>query len=349
MLAEGQADAVVMTRALVSDPALPRKIAEPAAEPVRPHVGMTRYFSVQGDWNRPLGDLANPRAGREALLPPPLLAASAPQAMLVVGGGPAGLEAAHTLARLGHRVTLREARPVLGGMATVLADTVEARAEFAPLVAYHGALLPRLGVELRTGAPVAADEPGLDAYHTVYVATGATAPQPALPGGGLVLTPRTLLSEAPPLPAPEAGRVAVLDSEGGFRMANAVEWLLARGYGVDIITEDLFVGRELVESAEFLWFPRIAQQGAAQSPHLRALAYDGRALRCEERFSGAERTFGPVAFVVAAAPEQPADALADALRARHPRVVTLGDARTPRLMGEAILHAHRAVLLESPP
>jgi uncharacterized protein (DUF2236 family) len=67
-------------------------------------------------------------------------------------------------------------------------------------------------------------------------------------------------------------------------------------------------------------------------------------LLCADRFSRAQRTLGPVAFVVAATPEVPDDTLLERLRASHPRVVTLGDARAPRLMGEAILHAHRTVV-----
>lgn len=354
VLAEAQADGVVMTRALVSDPDLPRKLAGVDPEPLRPHIGMTRYFSVQGDWNRPLSDLANPRAGREAELPP-IVRTAAPGRALVVGGGPAGAEAAATLARLGHAVTLREAAAELGGMAAVLARTVDARAEFALLVDYHAALLAHLGVTVELNRPVhpAAPETAaeLAAFDRVCVAVGAAPPPPAGLAGdaasaGRVVTPRALLAGEAELPPPGAGRVAIVDAEGGFRMANAAEWLLARGYGVDVITADFFVGRELVESAEFLWFPRVAPQGLGQHPLLQASALRGDTLHCQERFSGRERTFGPLAFVVSVEPEQPRLHLVEALRALHPRVVAVGDARAPRLMGEAILNAHRTVLLE---
>ncbi len=373
VLEQGQADAVVMTRALISDPELPQKVAgehgvagsprargsgaagspraRGSAEPLRPHIGMTRYFTVQGDWNRPLGDLINPRAGREGLLPPVTRtrAEGAPAAVLVVGAGPAGLEAAATLARQGHAVTLREAGPRLGGLAATLAQAVPARAEFAALVDYYAALLTHLGVTVQTGRPVSAGEPDLAAFAAIYVAVGADAPAPPFSIlAGRVLSPRALLGEPGDLPPPSAGRVAVVDREGGFRMANAAEWLLARGYAVDVISEDLYVGRELVESAEFLWFPRVAQQGLAQHASLQALRLEGDTLVCRERFAERERRFGPLAFVVCAQPEQPRAALAEALRRRHPRVHTVGDARAPRLMGEAILHAHRTVLLEPP-
>ncbi len=392
ILEQGQADALVMTRALISDPGLPRKARDLAAgraeEPIRPHIGNTRYFTVRGDWNRPLGDLANPRAGREGRLPP-VTRAAAPQRVLVVGAGPAGMEAAATLARQGHTVTLAERGPAIGGWARLLAERVPARAEYALLVAYHAALLPRLGVQVQLGRDITGAEEALAAYDTIYLATGAAAPESPLAQGAPVpvLSARRLLAGTNPgLPRPGQGRVAVVDSEGGFRMGNAVEWLLAAGYGVDVVTPDFFVGRELVESGEFLWFQRVAPQvsgasgeptaqpsgasseptaqpsgapseptaqldaalpelrGARFHPRTEALGWQGRELLLADRFSRAQRTLGPLVFVVITAPEAPDTAVLERLQGRHPRIITVGDARAPRLMGEAILNAHRAVV-----
>ena len=106
----------------------------------------------------------------------------------------------------------------------------------------------------------------------------------------------------------------------------------------------LFVGRELVESAEFLWFNRVAEQGTAFHPRTCFVAAAPDAVTVADRFSGRERRLAPVSLLVWAAPEIPDDGLAARLQERHGHVATIGDARAPRLMGEAIQHAHREVL-----
>ncbi|MBI4083102.1 MAG: FAD-dependent oxidoreductase [Candidatus Lambdaproteobacteria bacterium] len=399
VLAAGQADGVVMTHALLAEPDLPALLAAQQAgrdaAPARPHIGMARYYAVRGDWNRPLGDLANPRAGREALLPPVVQRERAAP-VLVIGGGPAGCEAAITLARQGAAVRIVEAGEALGGLAEALARTVPSRAEFARLVEYHRAMVARLGIAFQLGRRIAGHEPWMADFARILVATGARAalegfaaldgpatsaatspsggeigqgrgpssptPQgggglgwgPSTPspqgGGGLgwggrIITPRDLLAGTP-LPAPARGAALVYDEERGHRMGNAVEALLARGWRVDVATDDFQVGRGLVEGGELDWFNRVGGQGVGWHPRLRLKALRPEGVVCADRFSGAERIFPGVALLVIARHEVPEDGLVEAIGAHHPRVEAVGDALAPRLMGEAILTAHQAALAE---
>jgi len=348
LVAESRADAVVMTRALVSDPDLPRKAQGLDPEPIRPHVGMVRYFSIAGDWNRPVGDLANPRAGRESRLPPWVRKPDRVP-VLVVGAGVAGLEAATTLARLGRDVTVWEQHSAPGGLAAALGRALPGREAFAALVDYYLALARHQGVRIEMARTLRADTPGLELYDELYLALGAQAPGAGYPVSDVpVFTPRALISgavKAETLPPPASGIAVVVDLEWGFRMGAAVEWLLERGYPVAVLSPDFSVGRELIAGGDLDWFRRVAQRGAVLHPRTLMRGVSAGGVLCADRFSGQERRISPVSLVVHAAPEVPAGAdLAAALALRHPRVVTLGDARAPRLMGEAIAHAHRTAL-----
>jgi hypothetical protein len=279
------------------------------------------------------------------------------------------MEAALTLARQGRPVTLREERSELGGMATLLARETPSRREFALLVEYYRTMLAQAGVEIVLNSPVEFTGSGLgdlSGYETVYLATGAR-PEAAdlngdsnlvLPGSeGRALSPRALLENGTASrafsPSGPDSRALVVDHEYGFRMGNAVEWLLEKGWRVDILTPDFFIGRGLVESGEMLWFQRVSEQGALFHPLLEPVSFRNRgdrgSLLCRERFSGRERAFDDVSLLVVAQAEIPhpePGQLAAIREGQHPRVITIGDARAPRLMGEAILHAHRTVLAE---
>src|SRR5262249_29030789 len=148
------------------------KARDARLDEIRPCVGAN-----QGCWRRLLGGgqvtcTVNPEAGREAEWAHLFDLVESPGRVLVVGGGPAGLKAAESAARRGHKVILAEREPELGGQLRA-AGRLPGRSEWQRYVDHMTRVMTRLGVEIRVGVEVTADtleELGVD--HTV-LATGA--------------------------------------------------------------------------------------------------------------------------------------------------------------------------------
>jgi 2,4-dienoyl-CoA reductase-like NADH-dependent reductase (Old Yellow Enzyme family)/NADPH-dependent 2,4-dienoyl-CoA reductase/sulfur reductase-like enzyme len=177
-LKAGEADFVSMGRQLLADPELPSRLVAGRADLVRPCINC--YVCVaENFWDATPRCAVNARLGRTT---PAIEKAQHVGAVVVIGGGPGGLEAARVAALRGHKVTLFEKASHLGGTARFSALTTPMNGKF---VAYLEAIVTELGVTIRLGesATVAAVEalrPDL-----VVVATGARRSRPPVPGGDL--------------------------------------------------------------------------------------------------------------------------------------------------------------------
>jgi 2,4-dienoyl-CoA reductase (NADPH2) len=175
-LADGQADFIAMGRKLLADPELPNKLAEGKPEQIRPCIYCYTCVS-QIFLNRQVMCAVNAETGyeRDRLLSP----AENPRHVLVVGGGPAGMEAARVAALRGHRVTLCEAGPRLGG--TVFFASI-AYAPNGELIEYLEKQLRELPIEVLLKTTV--DEALVTelAADAVILACGARREAPAIPG-----------------------------------------------------------------------------------------------------------------------------------------------------------------------
>jgi 2,4-dienoyl-CoA reductase-like NADH-dependent reductase (Old Yellow Enzyme family)/thioredoxin reductase len=175
VVADGLADLVVVGRALHADPDWARHALQ-GTDP-RPCISCNQGCADVIHRGLPLWCAVNPETGFEGR---PVPRVPHPGRLLVVGGGPAGLEAAVTAARSGWRVRLIERADRVGGQLR-LAAGLRSKPQFGRLLRWYEDQLARLGVEVSTGvtAPVDGFLPGVDA---VVVATGGTGYLPPVPG-----------------------------------------------------------------------------------------------------------------------------------------------------------------------
>ena len=343
LLAEGQADAIEMSRALIADPDLPQKLRAGRLDEVRPCLLCNQDCVVNTVQNPRLSCAHNPAAGYEAQAEfgaPG--AAPVPQRVWVVGGGPAGLEAARVAARRGHQVTLYEKRDRLGGTIR-LAAAAPGRERLALAVDWLEAQLRRLpNVSINMGVEVTADLILAEAPQAVIVAVGGQAgPYPAVTfeNGAPVLDPRQVLAGAAPQPP---GKAVILDEAGDHPAMGAAEWLAGRGWQVEIVSEDMFIGQRLTATLELTpWNQRAPGQGIVFRPQLEVRRVVGRTIIAVDRFGRAEICIPEVDLVVSAAYEVPDEALYFALKQAGQRVYRAGDCVAPRRLGQAILEGYR--------
>src|SRR5581483_785168 len=262
VLEEGHADLVAMTRALIADPHLPRKAQAGQVDDIRVCVGANEGCLGRIFVGDPITCVQNPLIGRErewSELPP----AVQPKRVLVVGGGPAGLEAARVAAARGHRVTLVERGAAPGGQ-VLLAARVPGRAELLGVTRWLVGQVRALGVELRLETEATPRLVETLAPDVVVLATGSRPASLEVPGGDLphVVDARAVLAGTVEVGA----RALVVDGEGYVSGVGVADALLGRGTQVQLLTRALYAGDHVDVITLPLMLKRLAEQRCAILP-----------------------------------------------------------------------------------
>jgi mycofactocin system FadH/OYE family oxidoreductase 2 len=338
ILASGQADMVGMTRAHIADPHLVTKLRQGRLEDVRRCIGCMQACLEALANGQPIGCVYNPVTGRErewATLPP----AAQPRRVVVIGGGPAGLEAARVAALRGHRVVLFEASDRLGGQLW-LAARLPRRESFLEIVRFLSRQVAKAGVEVRLGVRADPDMLRAEAADAVVLATGS---RPALPDGlpgarGHFVHGSDVVSGA----APTGPGVLVVDVDGQVRASGIADLLAGQGKRVQIASDQLYVGRNVELKTLYPLYRRLREQGVELMPSTRLVGWEGGRPVVGDVFTGATRTLGDVDTVVWAGPGQASAGLLEPLRAAGLEVHPIGDCVAPRRVEHAVHEGHAA-------
>jgi N-methyl-L-proline demethylase len=238
---EGKLDMVGMTRAHLADPHIVNKIREGREHTIRPCVGATYCLDriYEGGEALCIHNAATSREATFSHLPTPT---TGPRlAVVIVGAGPAGLEAARVAAERGHAVTVLEAQPQAGGQIRLLTRTPRRR-ELIGIVDWRRAELERLRVKIEYNTIATADTVMALAPNVVIVATGGLPQSPPLRcGAELTVSSWDILAgDATP------GRdVLVYDDNGAHPGMQAAEIIAASGANVEIVSPERFFAPEV--------------------------------------------------------------------------------------------------------
>ncbi len=240
-IAAGKLDMVGMTRAHIADPHIVRKIIEGREGEIRPCVGATYCLDRIYEGNDALC-IHNPATGREATMPQVVAKTDGPaKKVVVVGAGPAGLEAARVASARGHGVILFEATEKAGGQIQ-LASRTSRRKELIGIVEWRLQRLEAEGVTMRFATWATADDVMAEQPDVVFVATGGVPNTDVLEAGSdLVVSTWDILSgEVKP-----AERVMVYDDNGAHPAMQTAEFLAENGANVELVTPERFFAPEI--------------------------------------------------------------------------------------------------------
>ncbi len=352
VLGSGAADLVSIVRGQIADPHLAAKAREGRSEDIRGCLSCNQMCWGRRSRDYWISCLVNPSVGREAKWQGDrFTAADQAKRVLVVGGGPAGLEAARVAAERGHQVTLKEAAPELGGQFR-LAGLQPRRAQILDLLDWYERQLAKLQVKVERNAYVEAEDIVAENTDMLILATGSQ-PDPdgfqralphldCLPGieRGQVWSAEDVMRREARL----GDHIIVLDEGGNWRGCGTAWHLAEQGKQVTIVTPDPMIGKELQRTAaDFPLRRRLATLGVGFVVECGITEWTGEGAMILSFLDGSERLLQADSLVLATA-NRADDQLARSLDSAPFDIRTIGDCIAPRQAAYAIFEGRKLAL-----
>lgn len=358
LLAEGICDLVGMTRAGIADPDFPTKAREGRLDEIRRCIGCNRCIGEAVHSHAPLPMRkaicsVNPVVGNELAWKSLFRPASAPGHVVVVGAGAAGLEAARVSAMRGHRVTLLESAPQIGGQVRLAART-PGRDAFEDLINFHSHQIELLGIDLCLGSAI--DASGIvDMEPTsVICATGSQPLSSEVPGADSDHVHQAWDVLAGNITLGQGSRVALISQEDHMEAASAALYLAQVGCAVEIFHKWTGICSEVDRYTIGVVMRLLEEAGVAIHTGVRLSGVTSAAFELKSAFTGRRQIVEGFDALVLAYGSAPDTRIYEELKeigagrwrndSKPPKLFLAGAAWLPRGIAEATQHGMKAAL-----
>lgn len=344
LLVDGQMDLIGMARELIADPYFPSKARDGRAIDIRSCVACNQTCKGHQAVGLPIGCVYNPVAGREGDWSE-LAKASESKNVAIIGGGPAGLEAARVAALRGHNVTIYEASSRLGGQINI-AMKAPNRQEWGNIVSFYERQIASLDVKVKFGETATEESILSDKPDAVIVATGSAPFVPTMPGSesAQVVSARDVLSEK----VGTGDNVVVIDTQGLRLGCDVANFLVSRSKQVEIVTGMPYVGQHIQAGVWRHLYQELMAKGVRMTPFTGVRQITEGAVHTYSSVYDHEttaRVIEGVDTVVFASGGIAESSLFNALSDKMDNVYAIGDCAQPRTVEAAVYEGHKVARL----
>ncbi len=327
ILRENRADFIGMGRASIADPELPNKVMAGNMDEIKPCIGCLQGCMGRLHAGKPISCVANPTVGREKEME--IRKGQKTRKILVIGGGPAGLEAATAASLCGHDVVLHEKTDRLGGQLNIAA-VPPFKHEFAHLIKSMVRHAEKAGVKIIKNMQVNLNS--VNGYDTVILATGGVPKIPKIPG----IESKNVFTAWEILRGDVTTGENVLIIGGGMVGCETADFLASQGKKVMIVEALEEIATDLIDRIKYFLLPRLEENKVQikTSAFVKGILPDGVLIQTGENM----QELHGYSSIVLAMGTLAENRLAQEISKKYPNmnIVSIGDAKEPRNLLDAI-------------
>lgn len=326
ILQEGKADLIAVGRGLIADPEWPKKAQEGKPETIRPCLSCNQGCGDRMYWQRDISCTVNPTVGRETTFP--LEISAKKKKVIIIGGGPAGLEAAQIAATRGHKVHLYEKEKNLGGQLNI-ASIPPGKERLGELKGYMIREVQKLPIKVIHKKLTVVELQKMNP-HWVVIAVGG---KPKLMEGVGLDDPKVVTAWDVLMGKKKVGEKALIIGGGQVGLETA-HFLLEQGKEITILEMLKQVGLDMSARARKMITEKLIQGGVEIITEAKALALENGEV-IFERGGLKEKIKGANSIIIAVGTESEKPNIPGLGKLRIP-IRFIGDALSPRKLFEAI-------------